>query len=66
MTFDALTFYGLVSVSLMLLFYAFEDNSPWCILGFAIACLMGSVYGFLQGACVAIRSGRGHMGLYRS
>ncbi len=50
MTFDALTLYGLVSVSLMLLFYAFEDNSPWCIPGFAVACAMGSVYGFLQGA----------------
>ena len=50
MTFDPLTVFGLVAVSLMLLFYAFEDNSPWCILGFAIACAMGSVYGFLQGA----------------
>jgi hypothetical protein len=50
MTFDPLTLYGLVAVSLMLLFYALEETSPWCILGFAIACAMGSVYGFLQGA----------------
>jgi hypothetical protein len=50
MTFDALTLFGLVAVSLMLLFYTFEDNSPWCILGFAVACAMGSIYGFLQGA----------------
>jgi hypothetical protein len=50
MTFDALTLFGLVAVSLMLLFYTFEDSSPWCILGFAVACAMGSVYGFLQGA----------------
>jgi hypothetical protein len=50
MSFDALTLYGLVAVSLMLLFYTFEDNSPWCILGFAVACAMGSIYGFLQGA----------------
>jgi hypothetical protein len=50
MTFDALTLFGLVAVSLMLLFYAFEESSPWCILGFAIACAMGSIYGFLQGA----------------
>ena len=50
MTFDALTLFGLVAVSLMLLFYAFEDNSPWCIFGFAIACALGSIYGFLQGA----------------
>jgi hypothetical protein len=50
MAFDALTLFGLVAVSLMLLFYAFEDKSPWCVLGFAVACAMGSVYGFLQGA----------------
>ncbi|MFT3733312.1 MAG: hypothetical protein QM780_18170 [Hyphomicrobium sp.] len=50
MTFDALTLFGLVAVSLMLLFYTFEESSPWCILGFAVACAMGSLYGFLQGA----------------
>jgi hypothetical protein len=45
-----LTLYGLVSVSLMLLFYALEDRSPFFVLGFAFACVMGSIYGFLQGA----------------
>jgi hypothetical protein len=50
MTFDALTLFGLVAVSLMLVFYTFEDKSPWYVLGFAIACAMGSVYGFRQGA----------------
>ncbi|MBN9291252.1 MAG: hypothetical protein J0H36_09090 [Hyphomicrobium denitrificans] len=50
MTFDALTLFGLFAVSLMLLFYTFEESSSWCIFGFAIACAMGSVYGFLQGA----------------
>jgi hypothetical protein len=34
----------------MLVFYALEQRSRWCILGFAVACAMGSVYGFLQGA----------------
>jgi hypothetical protein len=47
---NCLTLYGLISVSLMLLFYALEDRSRLCVLGFAIACLMGSIYGFLQGA----------------
>jgi hypothetical protein len=47
---DALTLFGLAAVGLMLLFYAFEQRSPWCVLGFAAACAMGSVYGFLQGA----------------
>ena len=47
---DALTVFGLVAVSLMLVCYAFEDRSPWFILGFAFACALGSTYGFLQGA----------------
>jgi hypothetical protein len=50
MAFDTLTLFGLVAVSLMLLFYAFEELSTWCIFGFAISCAMGSIYGFLQGA----------------
>jgi len=47
---DALTLFGLVAVSLMLLFYALEDKSPWFVLGFAGSCVLGSAYGFLQGA----------------
>jgi hypothetical protein len=50
MILDALTIYGLVSVSLMLLFYALEARSVWFVLAFAVACIMASVYGFLQGA----------------
>ncbi|MES2035506.1 MAG: hypothetical protein V4466_15130 [Pseudomonadota bacterium] len=47
---DALTAFGLFAVSAMLLCYALEKRSPWWILGFAGACVMGSIYGFLQGA----------------
>jgi hypothetical protein len=47
---DALTWFGLFSVSLMLAFYAAEERSPWYVLGFAGACLLASAYGFLQGA----------------
>ncbi|GAB6126388.1 hypothetical protein [Humidesulfovibrio idahonensis] len=47
---DALTLFGLVAVSLMLLFYALEDRSHWFVLGFAGSCVLGSAYGFLQGA----------------
>lgn len=50
MTFDALTLFGLLAVALMLLFYTFEDASAWCVLAFALACALGSVYGFMQGA----------------
>ena len=45
-----LTLFGLFAVSVMLVCYAFEDRSPWFILGFAFACALGSIYGFLQGA----------------
>ena len=34
----------------MLIFYALENRSPWFILSFAAACVLGSIYGFLQGA----------------
>jgi hypothetical protein len=47
---DRLTSFGLVAVSAMLVFYTIESKSHWCILGFAAACVMGSIYGFLQGA----------------
>ncbi len=45
-----LTTFGLVSVILMLVCYALEDRSPRFVLAFAGACVMASVYGFIQGA----------------
>lgn len=47
---DALTWFGLFAVTVMVISYAVEDRSPWYILVFAIACALGSIYGFLQGA----------------
>lgn len=47
---DGLTLFGLFAVSAMLVCYAFEERNPLFILGFAVACALGSVYGFLQGA----------------
>jgi hypothetical protein len=47
---NLLTAFGLIAVTLMLVFYTLESHSQWCILGFAAACALGSVYGFLQGA----------------
>jgi hypothetical protein len=46
----ALTVFGLFAVTAMLIFYALEKRSPWFIFAFAIACALGSIYGFLQGA----------------
>ena len=45
-----LTIFGLFAVAAMLVFYALEKRSPWFILAFALSCLLGSAYGFLQGA----------------
>ena len=47
---DGVTWFGLVAVSAMLLFYALEDRSPRHVLAFAAACALASAYGFLQGA----------------
>ena len=45
-----LSAFGLFAVTLMVVLYALERRSPWCVLGFAGACVLGSIYGFLQGA----------------
>ena len=47
---DILTLFGLFAVTAMLIFYALEDRGPWFVLAFAGACMLASVYGFLQGA----------------
>jgi hypothetical protein len=47
---DALTLFGLLAVTAMLVSYALENRSHWFILAFAGACLLGSIYGFAQGA----------------
>ena len=45
-----LSAFGLLAVTLMVVCYALERRSAWFILAFAGACVLGSVYGFLQGA----------------
>lgn len=47
---DKLTLFGLFAVSFMLVCYMKEAASHWWTMAFAGGCLMGSVYGFLQGA----------------
>ncbi len=47
---DGLSLFGLFAVTAMLVCYALEDRSHWFIPAFAGACVLGSVYGFLQGA----------------
>lgn len=45
-----LNLFGLFAVTAMVVCYALEKRSSWFILAFAVACVLGSVYGFLQGA----------------
>jgi hypothetical protein len=47
---DRLTLFGLFAVTTMLVCYAFEHVNTWFILAFSVACLLASIYGFLQGA----------------
>jgi hypothetical protein len=69
---EPLSLFGLLAVTLMLVFYALDDRNTWFILAFAGACALSSLYGFLQGAwpfgiveaiwaCVAIWRWRLHM-----
>jgi hypothetical protein len=47
---DRLTSFGFFAVTVMLVTYALENRSHWFILAFAGGCVLGSIYGFLQGA----------------
>lgn len=47
---NALTLFGLFAVASMLLFYALEKRGSVFVLAFAGSCVLGSAYGFLQGA----------------
>jgi hypothetical protein len=47
---DPLTAFGLFAVTAMLICYALESRGDVYVLGFAVACALGSIYGFLQGA----------------
>lgn len=47
---NALTLFGLVAVILMVVFYALEERDRHYTLAFAASCLLGSAYGFMQGA----------------
>lgn len=47
---DPLTLFGLVSMTLMVIFYALEERGSIYVLLFAGTCVASGVYGYLQGA----------------
>jgi hypothetical protein len=47
---DRLTWFGLFAVTAMVVCYALENRGRIYVLAFAAACVLGSTYGFLQGA----------------
>jgi hypothetical protein len=47
---SAVTLYGVVAVTFMMLMYALEKRGPGFIAAFAVGCLLSSAYGFLSGA----------------
>jgi hypothetical protein len=47
---SGLTLFGFLAVSMMVVFYALESRNTWFILAFAASCVLGSLYGFLQGS----------------
>jgi hypothetical protein len=47
---SAITLYGVVVLTFMMLMYALEKRGPGFILAFAVGCLLSSAYGFISGA----------------
>lgn len=45
-----LTVYGATAVTAMVVMYALEKRGRGYVLGFAVACVASSIYGFLVGA----------------
>jgi hypothetical protein len=46
----AVTIYGVCAVTFMMAMYALESRGQRYVLGFAVGCVLSSIYGFLSGA----------------
>jgi len=46
----AVTIYGVCAVTFMMVMYALEGRGQRYVLGFAVGCVLSSIYGFLSGA----------------
>ena len=47
---SVVTLYGVCAVTFMMVMYALEHRGRRFIVGFAVGCLLSSLYGFLSGA----------------
>jgi hypothetical protein len=47
---NAMTLFGVIALTFMMLMYALEPRGPAFILAFAVGCALSSVYGFASGA----------------
>ena len=47
---SVVTVYGVCAVTFMMVMYALEHRGRRFIMGFAVGCLLSSLYGFLSGA----------------
>jgi hypothetical protein len=47
---NAVTIYGVIALSFMMLMYSFESRGRRFVLLFALGCVLSSVYGFASGA----------------
>jgi hypothetical protein len=46
----AVTIYGVCVITFMMVMYALERRGRIFVLGFAVGCVLSSIYGFLSGA----------------
>jgi hypothetical protein len=46
----AVTIYGVCAVTFMMIMYTLESRGRRFVLGFALGCVLSSIYGFLSGA----------------
>jgi hypothetical protein len=46
----AVTVYGVIALTFMMLMYSLERRGPLFVLAFSLGCLLSSAYGFLSGA----------------
>jgi hypothetical protein len=46
----AVTIYGVCALTFMMVMYAMERRNPRYVIGFAVGCVLSSIYGFWSGA----------------